>query len=433
MHLKFMNVRMQRTFFSFTENTSKIRIMQNTFRRFLTVTTLAFSLNGLALAAPAAPTVAPVNAPVPMPAPGIPSPMNMPVPSAPTLAAKSYMLMDFNSGQFLVEQNPDMRVEPASITKLMTAYIIYAAMQRGDLTPETMVNISEKAWRMEGSKMFVRVGTQVKVDDLLKGMIIQSGNDATIALAEHIAGSEEAFAAMMNHEAQRLGLTGTHFVNSTGWPDANHYSTARDVAHLFAAVIRDFPEHYKREGEKEFVWNNIKQINRNRLLWRDPTVDGGKTGHTESAGFCLAASAQREGMRLISVVLGAPSDAARAEQTAVLLNYGFRFFETRLVRKAGDVLEEPRIWKGAEKTAKLGMANDFYVTTQRGKFEQLNLVLDVTPNLSAPLAQGQVVGALRAKQGDKQENEAPVVVLTAVPEGGFFRRMTDSVILMFKK
>lgn len=363
----------------------------------------------------------------------VPAPMAQPLPSAPTLSAKSYVLMDFNSGQLLVESNPDMRVEPASITKLMTAYIIYAAIQRGDLKPDTLVNISEKAWRMQGSKMFVRVGTQVTVDDLLKGMIIQSGNDATIALAEHIAGSEEAFAAMMNHEAQRLGLSGTHFTNSTGWPDANHYSTARDVAHLMAAVIRDFPEGYKRESEKEFMWNNIKQINRNRLLWRDPSVDGGKTGHTESAGFCLAASAQREGMRLISVVLGASSDAARAEQTAVLLNYGFRFFETRLVRKVGDVLEEPRIWKGAEKTAKLGLNQNFYVTTQRGKFEQLNLVLDITPNLSAPLAQAQVVGALRAKQGDKQESEVPVVVLTAVPEGGFIRRMTDSVILMFKK
>jgi len=403
--------------------------MQNTFRRFLTVTALTFSLAAYTGASLAAPT------PASNPVPSIPTlaPMTQPLPSAPALAAKSYVLMDFNSGQLLVEQNPDMRVEPASITKLMTAYIIYAAMQRGDLKPDTMVNISEKAWRMEGSKMFVRVGTQVSVDDLLKGMIIQSGNDATIALAEHIAGSEEAFASMMNHEAQRMGLTSTHFTNSTGWPDANHYSTARDVAHLLAAVIRDFPEGYKRESQKEFIWNNIKQINRNRLLWRDPSVDGGKTGHTESAGFCLVASAQREGMRLISVVLGAGSDAARAEQTAVLLNYGFRFFETRLVRKAGDVLDQPRIWKGAEKTAKLGINRDFYVTTQRGKFDQLNLVLDVTPNLTAPLAQDQAVGALRAKLGDKQENEAAVVALVAVPEGGFIRRMTDSVILMFKK
>lgn len=405
--------------------------MQNTFRRFLSVAAFSLGLAAFADLSLAAPT--PAATPNPSPSVPVPAPMAMPLPSAPTLAAKSYVLMDFNSGQFLVESNPDMRVEPASITKLMTAYIIYAAMQRGDLKPETMVNISEKAWRMQGSKMFVRVGTQVSVDDLLKGMIIQSGNDATIALAEHIAGSEEAFVSMMNHEAQRMGLTGTHFTNATGWPDANHYSTARDVAHLMAAVIRDFPEGYKRESQKEFTWNNIKQLNRNRLLWRDPSVDGGKTGHTESAGFCLAASAQREGMRLISVVLGASSDAARAEQTAVLLNYGFRFFETRLVRKAGDVLDQPRIWKGAEKTAKLGVNRDFYVTTQRGKFDQLNLVLDVTPNLSAPLAQGQVVGALRAKLGDEQENEVPVVVLAAVPEGGFIRRMTDSVILMFKK
>ncbi len=421
---------MLESIFPTQENTSNSLIMQNTFRCAVALVALAWFAQTPLMANP---TPAPAQTVTATPTPALPSPQNMPIPSAPTLAAKSYVLMDFNSGRMLVEQNPDMRVEPASITKLMTAYIIYAALQRGDLKPETMVNISEKAWRMEGSKMFVRVGTQVSVDNLLKGMIIQSGNDATIALAEHVAGSEEAFAALMNTEAQRLGLTGTHFVNSTGWPDANHYSTARDVAMLMAAVIRDFPEHYKRESEKEFMWNNIKQINRNRLLWRDPSVDGGKTGHTESAGFCLAASAQREGMRLISVVLGAPSDAARAEQTQVLLNYGFRFYETRLVRKAGDVLDEPRIWKGAEKTAKLGLSKDFYVTTQRGKFDQLKLELDITPNLTAPLNQGQVVGSLRAKLGDKLEGEAPVVVLNAVPEGGFFRRMTDSVILMFKK
>lgn len=404
--------------------------MQKSFMRLMTVSALSLSVlsfSTMLLATDSTPT------PTAKPTLSAPAPMELPLPSAPTLAAKSYVLMDFNSGQFLVENNPDMRVEPASITKLMSAYIIYGAIKRGDLTLETPINISEKAWRMEGSKMFVRVGTQVKVDDLLNGMIIQSGNDATIALAEHIAGSEEAFAAMMNHEAQRLGLTGTHFANATGWPDPEHYSTARDVAHLLAAVIRDFPEGYKRESEKEFVWNNIKQINRNRMLWRDPSVDGGKTGHTDSAGFCLTASAQREGMRLISVVLGAGNDAARAEQTAVLLNYGFRFFETRLVRKAGDVLGEPRIWKGAEKTAKLGINKDFYVTTQRGKFDQLNLVLDITPRIIAPLAQDQVVGALRANLGDKTESEAPVVALSAVAEGGFFRRMTDSVLLMFQK
>ncbi|MEW6692784.1 MAG: D-alanyl-D-alanine carboxypeptidase family protein [Pseudomonadota bacterium] len=376
----------------------------------------------------AAPATAPAVQPTPVPL----APMAaMPLPSPPTIAAKSHLLMDYHSGRVLAESNIDMRVEPASITKLMTAYIIYGAMKRGDLSPETMVNISEKAWRMQGSKMFVRVGTQVKVDDLLKGMIIQSGNDATIALAEHIAGSEEAFANMMNHEAQRLGMTGTHFVNSTGWPDPNHYSTARDIATLMKAVIRDFPEHYVREREKEFTWNNIKQINRNRLLWRDPSVDGGKTGHTESAGFCLVASAQRDGMRLISVVLGAPSDEARAEQSQALLNYGFNFFETRLLRRGGEALAEPRVWKGASKTVQLGLAGDFYVTAPRGQFDKLSLAVDMPPRIDAPLAQGQPVGMLRAKLGNDLVAEVPAVALSEVPQGGIFRRMVDGVILMF--
>lgn len=375
------------------------------------------------LAAPATPTPQPV-ALAPAPA--------MPLPTAPTIAAKAHILLDYHSGKVLTDGNPDMRVEPASITKLMTAYIIYGAMKRGDLTSETPVTISEKAWRMQGSKMFVRVGNQVKVDDLLKGMIIQSGNDATIALAEHIAGSEDAFANMMNHEAQRLGMTGTHFVNSTGWPDANHYSTARDLAKLMAAVIRDFPEQYVREREKEFVWNNIKQHNRNRLLWRDPSVDGGKTGHTESAGFCLVASAEREGMRLISVVLGTASDDARAEQSLSLLNYGFRFFETRLLRKGGDVLVEPRVWKGASKTVKLGLANDFYVTAPRGQFDKLNLAVDMPPQIDAPVAQGQAVATLRAKLGENVVAEVPAVALGDVPQGGIFRRMVDGVVLMFR-
>ena len=353
------------------------------------------------------------------------------MPTAPTIAAKAHVLLDFNSGKVLTEGNVDMRVEPASITKLMTAYIIYGAMKRGDITPETLVTISEKAWRMQGSKMFVRVGNQVKVDDLLKGMIIQSGNDATIALAEHIAGSEDAFANMMNHEAQRLGMTGTHFVNSTGWPDANHYSTARDLANLMAAVIRDFPEQYVREREKEFVWNNIKQINRNRLLWRDSTVDGGKTGHTESAGFCLVASAERDGMRLISVVLGTASDEARAEQSQALLNYGFRFFETRLLRKGGDVLVEPRVWKGVNKTVKLGLASDFYVTAPRGQFDKLSLAVDMPPQIDAPIAKGQSVATVRAKLGDDIVAEVPAVALADVPQGGIFRRMVDGVLLMF--
>ncbi|MEW6766350.1 MAG: D-alanyl-D-alanine carboxypeptidase family protein [Pseudomonadota bacterium] len=378
-------------------------------------------------------SAAPVLAnPATQPVPVVPAPMAaMPQPSAPTVAAKAHLLMDYHSGKVLAEGNIDMRVEPASITKLMTAYIVYGALHRGDLTPDTLVTISEKAWRMQGSKMFVRVGNQVKVDDLLKGLIIQSGNDATIALAEHIAGSEDAFANMMNHEAQRLGMTGTHFVNSTGWPDPNHYSTARDIATLMSAVIRDFPEHYVREREKEFTWNNIKQINRNRLLWRDPSVDGGKTGHTESAGYCLASSAQRDGMRLISVVLGTASDEARAEQSLALLNYGFRFFETRLMRKGGEVLVEPRVWMGNSKTAKLGLANDFYVTAPRGQFDKLTLAIEMPPRIDAPITQGQPVATLQAKLGEQVVAEAPAVALSEVPQGGIFRRMTDRLLLMF--
>ncbi len=378
----------------------------------------------------ATPVLAAPATPLPQSVPLAPAPA-MPLPTAPTVAAKAHILVDFQSGKVLTEGNPDMRVEPASITKLMTAYIIYGAMKRGDLTPETPVTISEKAWRMQGSKMFVRVGHQVKVDDLLKGLIIQSGNDATIALAEHIAGSEDAFANMMNHEAQRLGMTGTRFTNSTGWPDANHYSTARDLARLMVALIRDFPEQYVREREKEFVWNNIKQINRNRLLWRDPTVDGGKTGHTEAAGFCLVASAEREGMRLISVVLGTASDEARAEQSLSLLNYGFRFFETRLLRKGGEVLVEPRVWKGASKTVQLGLAGDFYVTAPRGQSDTLSLAIDMPPRIDAPVAKGQVLATVRAKLGDEVVAEAPAVALAGVPKGGIFRRMADGVLLMF--
>ncbi|MGK0673113.1 MAG: D-alanyl-D-alanine carboxypeptidase family protein [Halothiobacillaceae bacterium] len=376
----------------------------------------------------AAPTTALVTQPTPVP---LPPAAAAPLPSPPSIAAKAHLLMDYHSGRILAESNIDMRVEPASITKLMTAYIVYGAMKRGDLSPETMVNISEKAWRMQGSKMFVRVGTQVRVEDLLKGMIIQSGNDATIALAEHIAGSEEAFVNIMNHEAQRLGMTSTHFTNSTGWPDPNHYSTARDIATLMKAVIRDFPEHYVREREKEFTWNNIRQINRNRLLWRDPSVDGGKTGHTESAGFCLVASAQRDDMRLISVVLGAPSDEARTEQSQALLNYGFKFFETRLLRRGGETLAEPRVWKGASKTVPLGLVSDFYVTAPRGQFDKLSLTVDMPPRIDAPLAKGQPVGMLRAKLGNELVAEAPAVALSEVAQGGIFRRIVDSVILMF--
>ncbi|MCP4979581.1 MAG: D-alanyl-D-alanine carboxypeptidase, partial [Gammaproteobacteria bacterium] len=269
-----------------------------------------------------------------------------PIPDPPTLKASSYFLVDFDSGRVLAEKNPDDHVEPASITKLMTAYLVDKAIADGDVSLDEMVTISEKAWRMKGSKMFVEVGKQVTVEELLKGLIIQSGNDASVALAEHIAGSESAFAGYMNHQAQLLGMTNTNFVNATGWPDENHYSSARDIAALTRVIIREFPESYRYYKEREYTFNKIRQFNRNRLLWRDETVDGVKTGHTEAAGFCLVASAERDEMRLISVVLGTDSDKARTQSSQSLLNYGFRFYETHKLYRDDEVLKTARIWYG---------------------------------------------------------------------------------------
>jgi D-alanyl-D-alanine carboxypeptidase (penicillin-binding protein 5/6) len=251
-----------------------------------------------------------------------------PVPAAPQLGAESYLLMDFNSGRILVEQNADLPVEPASITKLMTSYVVFMELDEGNITLEETAAVSERAWRTGGSRMFIEPDMQVTIEDLIKGMIIQSGNDACVALAEHVAGSEEAFASLMNHYAELLNMTGTNFVNSTGLPDPQHYTTARDIALLSAAIIRDFPDYYTWYSEKEFTFNNIRQHNRNTLLWRDPAIDGLKTGHTEAAGYCLAASAKREGMRLLSAVMGSASESNRSSESQTLLNYGFRFFET---------------------------------------------------------------------------------------------------------
>ena len=253
---------------------------------------------------------------------------NIPVPAAPKLAASSWVLLDYSSNQVLAEHDADKRIEPASITKVMTAYVVYQALEEGLISMEDQVQISEKAWRMKGSRMFIEVNKWVSIEDLVHGMVIQSGNDAAVALAEHVAGSEEAFADQMNVTAQRLGMTGTHFVNATGWPNDNHYTTARDIATLSRALIHDFPENYQIYQKKEFKYNNIKQPNRNRLLWRDSSVDGLKTGHTDAAGYCLAASAKRGEMRLISVVMGTSSDSARAKHSQTLLNYGFRYYET---------------------------------------------------------------------------------------------------------
>lgn len=353
------------------------------------------------------------------------------LPSAPQLAAKSYMLMDAASGEVLVEHNGDERLPPASLTKLMTAYIATLEIQKGQISDNDMVTVSEKAWRTGGSRMFIQVNTQVSVDDLLHGIIIQSGNDASVAMAEHIAGSEEAFADMMNSTAQRLGMSNTHFVNATGLPHPEHYSSANDMAKLARAIIYEDPAHYAIYAQKEFFWNNIKQPNRNLLLWRDKTVDGLKTGHTEEAGYCLVASAVRDNMRLISVVFGTDSEQARAAETQKLLTYGFRFFETRTFYQKGTDLAEAQVWKGQQSKLKAGLAQDLTMTLPRGQVEKLQAVMSFNGTLTAPIQQGDVIGKVEVKLDDKVVRSTDLVALETVEEGGLFRRFWDSIRLFF--
>jgi len=353
------------------------------------------------------------------------------VPSAPQLAAKSYMLMDAASGEVLVEHNGDERLPPASLTKLMTAYIATLEIQKGQISDSDMVTVSEKAWRTGGSRMFIQVNTQVSVDDLLHGIIIQSGNDASVAMAEHIAGSEEAFADLMNSTAQRLGMTNTHFMNATGLPDPDHYSSANDMAKLARAIIYEDPAHYAIYAQKEFFWNNIKQPNRNLLLWRDKTVDGLKTGHTEEAGYCLVASAVRDNMRLISVVFGTDSEQARAAETQKLLTYGFRFFETRTFYQKGTELAQAQVWKGQQDKLKAGLAEDLTMTLPRGQAEKLQAVMSFNSTLTAPIQQGDVIGKVEVKLEDKVVRSTDLVALETIEEGGLFRRFWDSIRLFF--
>jgi len=353
------------------------------------------------------------------------------LPSAPQLAAKSYMLMDAASGEVLVEHNGDERLPPASLTKLMTAYIATLEIQKGQISDSDMVTVSEKAWRTGGSRMFIQVNTQVSVDDLLHGIIIQSGNDASVAMAEHIAGSEEAFADLMNSTAQRLGMTNSHFMNATGLPDPDHYSSANDMAKLARAIIYEDPAHYAIYAQKEFFWNNIKQPNRNLLLWRDKTVDGLKTGHTEEAGYCLVASAVRDNMRLISVVFGTDSEQARAAETQKLLTYGFRFFETRTFYQKGTELAQAQVWKGQQDKLKAGLAQDLTMTLPRGQAEKLQAVMSFNGTLTAPIQQGDVIGKVEVKLEDKVVRSTDLVALETIEEGGLFRRFWDSIRLFF--
>ncbi len=354
----------------------------------------------------------------------------MPVP--PALAAKSWLLIESGSGQTLASQAPDERLEPASLTKLMTAYLTFAALKQGTLKINQTVPVSEKAWRTSGSKMFIRVDTQVAVEDLIKGMIVQSGNDACVALAEAIAGSEDNFAQMMNREAQRLGMKSSNFRNSTGLPDPQLYTTARDLATLAGALIRDFPEDYaKYYSLKEFRYNNITQPNRNRLLWIDPTVDGVKTGHTEAAGYCLISSAKRGPRRLLSVVLGTASDSVRAQESLKLLNYGFQFYDAVQLYAKDQAVSNLKVWKGSSPTVKAGFTNDFVLAVPKGFGPKVQAELVSQQPLIAPVALGQTVGTMKVSVDGKLYGEFPVLAIEAVPQAGFFGRMIDTVRLWF--
>jgi D-alanyl-D-alanine carboxypeptidase (penicillin-binding protein 5/6) len=372
----------------------------------------------------------------PSPAPAAATPSATPVPAPPSLSARSYVLMDFESGQVLAAREPELAVEPASITKLMTSYLVAAEVAAGKAKLDDAVFISETAWRTggggtDGSTSFLPVGSRAPLKDLLYGMVIQSGNDASIALAEHIAGSEETFAQMMNENGRRIGLTGTHYANATGLPAEGHLTTALDVARLGRALIRDYPEHYRTYAIKEYTINGITQHNRNTLLWRDGSVDGMKTGHTSGAGYCLAASAKRGDTRMIAVVMGTASEKVRADEAQALLNYGFRFFESHTLFAAGAKVAEPELWKGEAATAQLGVRNAAVVTIPRGSYERLKANINIPKPLLAPLGKDEPIGTLSVTLDQRVLLEQPIVPLADYPEGGFFKRLSDGIALWF--
>ena len=366
--------------------------------------------------------------PQPQPQPQASAPL---MPPAPTVAASSYLLIDANSGKVLVEHNADTPLPPASLTKMMTSYIASMEILRGQLKEQDEVLVSEKAWRMGAATRFIEVGNRVPMIDLLRGGIIQSGNDASVAVAEHIAGSEEAFADLMNSHARRLGMTNTHFENATGLPGENHVSSARDMAIMAKAIIVDDPEHYALYKEKEFVWNGIRQPNRNLMLWRDNTVDGLKTGHTDEAGYCLVASAQRDGMRLISVVMGTASEQARAAETQKLLTWGFRFFQTRHFYQPGQAVATARVWAGQQNQVEAGLAEGLVLTLPKGQADKLEASVTLNSVIKAPIAAGDVVGQVEVRMGEDVVHTGPLVALAEVEAAGFFGRLWDSIRLFF--
>ena len=352
---------------------------------------------------------------------------------APSIAAAAHLLLDVTSGQTLGQANADARRDPASLTKLMTAYIVFGALRAKTIQPSQMVNVSQRAWRAEGSRMFIEPRRAVSVDELVHGMIIQSGNDASIALAELVGGSEEAFVARMNAEAARLGMANTRFANVTGLSAPEHYSTAADLARLASAVITDYPEYYPLYAQKEFRYNNITQTNRNRLLWTDPNVDGMKTGHTDAAGWCLIASAKHGERRVLAVVLGASSDAARAAEAQKLLNWGMQAFDTVQLYQAGTTIATLRVWKGTHEELPAGFLADRYLTLPKGKADKLALAMDVPQPLLAPIARAQAVGTVKVTLEGRPVAEFPLIALEEVTAAGLIGRAWDTIRLWFKR
>ncbi len=355
-----------------------------------------------------------------------------PVPAPPIIGAKSFLVVDGDSGHELASLEPDKALAPASLTKLMTAYAIFRALRENQIALDDQITVSEKAWRTPGSRMFIEAGSQVTVEELLLGMIVQSGNDASVALAEHLAGTESVFASVMNQYAAALGMHSSHFENATGLTSEQHYSTARDLATLARAIIREFPDYYRWYSLKEYEYNDISQNNRNSLLWRDASVDGMKTGHTDDAGYCLVSSAKRDGMRIVSVVLGTASAKSRVDGSQALINYGFRFFETKLLYKAGEAVTKARIWKSEKEYTSLGLRRDLYITVPRGSYDAVKSVLNIPAVLVGPVSQGDALAELKISlDGDDLVIE-PLRALNDNPRGSFWQRTRDGVKLWFE-
>lgn len=354
------------------------------------------------------------------------------IPSPPNVAGTAHIVMDFDSGSVITSNQPDLPIEPASLTKIMTGFVVFSEIRNGRIQLDDQVTISHKAWRMPGSRMFIEVDTQVSVKDLIRGMVIQSGNDASVALAEYIARTEEDFAILMNKYAEQLGLNNTHFVNATGLPDPQHLTTVSDLARLTRALINEFPDFYSWYSERSFTFNGINQFNRNRLLWQDPTVDGLKTGHTSSAGYCLVSSAKRDDMRIISVIAGTNSANQRISETQRLINYAFRFFEAHKLYDANQRLQEARVFSGAKDLINLGVTEPVHITIPRGQYQNLAIEMIIPNKLQAPIAQGDALGSLQISFNGEVLAQPDLIALESVDKGSFFKRLFDSIKLFFK-